>query len=144
MKNFEGRWEVAPSGCWEWTGPVGRGGYGQFWDASIDRPRKAHRYALEIATGVKPDRWTFACHHCDNRKCVNPEHLYWGSPADNAADMVSRGRSTLGKGRVRKIAHEDKPIIVERRRRGESYRAIGEAYGVSAPTIHRIVRKALE
>ncbi|WP_461171067.1 hypothetical protein [Arthrobacter sp. Z1-15] len=88
---------------------------------------------------MTPDRWTFACHHCDNRKCVNPKHLYWGSPADNSADMVRRGR-TATKSRFRKIRHEDKPIILARREAGESYRAIAGDYEVTPGAIHRLVR----
>lgn len=83
-------------GCWVWTG--GTTGpppkYGCFFDGK--KYVRAHRYAYEQAFGPIPDG-LFVCHHCDNRLCVRPDHLFVGTQSDNIRDMWSKGRgSTRG------------------------------------------------
>lgn len=77
-------------GCWQWTGHLSVDGYGVFW-ISHGKRMFASRYSLEEATGVKlGDR--YACHRCDNPRCVRPDHLFAGTQADNIRDMVAKGR----------------------------------------------------
>lgn len=78
--------------CLEWTGGVGRHGYGQVYPPRPHNgPILAHRLAFAIATGTLPDG-AFILHSCDNRRCVNPAHLRAGTHVENMADMVARGR----------------------------------------------------
>jgi hypothetical protein len=83
---------VRTSGCWEWQQTIDASGYGRLTRAGRQGV-KAHRVAWECANGPIPDG-LWVLHRCDNRRCVNPEHLYVGDRADNMADMVERGRST--------------------------------------------------
>jgi HNH endonuclease len=83
-------------GCWIWTGGrhLSRGGYGQFHfyvGPGETRNVLAHRYSAQLA-GMDIDSG-FVCHHCDNPKCVRPDHLFIGSHEENMRDMAQKGRA---------------------------------------------------
>lgn len=72
-------------GCWVWTGPTNRAGYGM-WGRVL-----AHRHSWATANHPIPDG-AWILHTCDNPPCVNPRHLYAGTRDDNVRDAVTRGR----------------------------------------------------
>lgn len=83
--------DCAGAGCWEWSGLRSARGYGRFGHDS----RRAHRIAWELTFGPVPDG-LLVCHTCDNPPCIRPEHLFLGTDADNARDMVAKGRGRYG------------------------------------------------
>ncbi len=86
--------EPVASGCWEWKRHVMPNGYGQVGHRG--RAVYAHRLMLAIFQGVDQRNSLNCCHRCDNRKCVNPDHLYWAPQIDNMRDAVNKGRMSTG------------------------------------------------
>lgn len=84
---------ISESGCWVWQGGLSNNGYAQ--SAYRTRGCRVHRKMYEIANGVTLERWEYACHHCDIRNCVNPAHVWIGTPKDNQQDMSRKGRAGL-------------------------------------------------
>jgi len=80
--------------CWEWQGYINLQGYGSFcYDGKVG---KAHRFSLFIKEGRYLTSSEWACHTCDNKKCVNPHHLYLGDRKSNVRDAVERGLWSSG------------------------------------------------
>jgi len=81
-------------GCHLWSGGLSGAGYPQIWDGSKlwagNRLVLTNKLGRPIATGL------FALHTCDNRACVNPEHLYEGTQRQNINDMIERKRHAYG------------------------------------------------
>lgn len=94
-KRFERKFSAEPtSGCWLWEAARhGNGRYGMMWDGH--GYASAHRVAWELYRGPIPEG-KCVLHKCDNGLCVNPDHLFLGTQADNVQDMICKGRKVVG------------------------------------------------
>jgi hypothetical protein len=85
------------TGCIEWHGYKDKDNYGVLLvcENGIKKNTKAHRLAYQLFVEPIPDGM-FVCHKCDNPSCIATEHLFLGTPADNVADMMRKGRYKQG------------------------------------------------
>lgn len=92
MQRFEETTMPIPwSGCHIWLGSLTHNGYGIFFRDKNHRNERAHRFAYALKHGPIPEGMQ-VCHSCDERSCVNPDHLFIGSAQDNTDDMMRKGR----------------------------------------------------
>lgn len=135
VARFRSKVAVMESGCHEWRSTLHRDGYGKFWFNG--EQVAAHRVAYLLFVGeIAEGQWVL--HHCDNRKCVNPGHLYLGDAERNAQDRSERMRYAC-----RKVPPERIPLIRARYAAGGlSQKVLANEYGVHQTHISRIVRGA--
>lgn len=125
------------SGCWLWLGTMTQWGYAQIMTRR-GVTGFAHRYSFEAFKGPLPPG-KLACHTCDNRMCVNPDHIYAGTYADNSSDAVRRGRTLTGSRNHRaKLSEDDVRIIMAD---GRMFTEIAGDYGVTRTAISAIKNK---
>jgi hypothetical protein len=125
--------------CIEWTGYRQSNGYGK---VGVDgRITYAHRLAWERANGPIPDgMWVL--HRCDNRGCVNPDHLFIGTRRDNTDDMLAKGRSCRGtRQHLAKLTDDAVREIRRLNSEGVSQMELARRYGVHQGTIWPILRR---
>lgn len=124
------------TGCWVWTGGFHTTGYGALRDGR--RGGTAHRISWEIHYGSIPDGLE-VCHRCDNRACVNPEHLFLGTHQDNMTDMVNKGRAPVGQRAFGVKLTPEQVLAIRNDPRSQS--RIGREYGVTQTTVGLIKRR---
>lgn len=142
LRRFFKKVEVVAGACWEWRGAKDEG-YGRFFtrDGKINF---AHRISYATHIGPIPDGM-LVCHHCDNRACVNPEHLFLGTPRDNMIDMVNKGRNRPA--RLFGSANPHSKMTLDRAQEarqlhttGTTIREIARLMGVGETCIGKIIR----
>lgn len=120
--------------CWEWKGASNTQGYGAFNFSPNQRSMGAHRASWIICRGDVPPGLC-VCHECDNVKCVNPTHLFLGTPKENSEDMVKKGRSRAP---FRILTDEQVLFIKKEIKKGANMTALGRKFGVSCASIFAI------
>jgi hypothetical protein len=134
-----------PDECWDWVGGKGTRGYGSHRRLPCSKPERTNRISYEIHYGKIP-AGMFVCHRCDRPECVNPAHLWLGTPADNAADMATKGRAAPKSGCLNgraKLSPVQVQEIKARLRAGVQGRTLAREFGVSDMAISRIKRGRL-
>jgi hypothetical protein len=144
--SFEAKYEVCErTGCWNWRAGVNNSGYGMM--APTEWGTLAHRISYGLHVGPIPKgkgpHGTCVCHRCDNRLCVNPEHLFLGSNADNIADRDKKGRQVTLRGAKNVNAKLTDADVIEIRAMFESgamLREVSERFSISKANASDIKR----
>lgn len=143
LEYFNSHYIVNPeNGCWGWTGFFNTFGYALFKCNALRNGMTfaASRASWIIHYGEISSRKIFVLHKCDNRKCVNPDHLFLGSHKDNMKDMKDKGRAASGE-RHGMAATTAKDVLKMRElyRSGQSSNNIAKIFKVSGRQVLRIV-----
>lgn len=152
-KNF-----IKADGCWEWQGTIQTTGYGYFYLG------RGHLGGVKGGTASRASWYLYigdipagmcVCHRCDNRKCVNPQHLFLGTDYDNTLDKMMKGRHSKGldhslktKAKIprgsshykTKLTEDDIQNICELRNSGMTYAAIARIYSFDHTTVYKIIK----
>lgn len=130
--------------CWEWTACLYHDGYGSLGVKRGGRntTARAHRISWELERGPIPTNLQ-VLHTCDNRRCVNPDHLFLGTHEQNMSDKVAKGRQDRGEFHGRcKLTHSQVDEIRARYAAGDVlYRELAIEYKISKGQVGMIVRK---
>ena len=121
------------NGCWQWTSALAVNGYGVFWFEGSNVYAHRHIFYLEgcdIPSGMQ------VCHTCDNPSCVNPDHLFLGSPSDNHVDSSKKGRR-----KGQKLCEEDVRRIRDMHRSGGKNKDISRLFKLHPKYVHKITSK---
>ena len=145
QKNINNFWKKVnkTDTCWEWKASFTENGYGHL------RINKniilAHRVSFEMYHNRRINEGMCICHTCDNRKCVNPLHLFEGTHTDNMIDMLNKGRGNKAKGNYNGMAKLTEKQVLEIRdeyAKGETtHRKLALEYDVAFSTIGEIIRR---
>lgn len=130
-------------GCWIWKGATNNTGYPTFYQAGHAKSAIApHRYSYWLHFGEIPIGM-YVCHHCDNRACVRPDHLYLGTPQQNSDDMKIKGRSAPqggeNNGRSKLTWLNVDAMRLAYKDYGVTARDLSLWYGISNTYVHQIL-----
>lgn len=127
------RFNVVSSGCWEWNRGLTDDGYGAITNSG--QSLRAHRVSFKLFNGYI-DESLLVCHTCDNTICVNPKHLFQGTPQDNMTDKVNKNKQA--KGTDFKRSHLTEDDVREIKHCGGSGVKVAERFGVHCSLVHQI------
>ena len=129
------------TGCWDWTHGRSRFGHGNICRGGYGRDGKtkllAHRVSYELHRGPIPEG-LLVLHKCDVPGCVNPDHLFLGTKADNSADMVGKGRQRRGADLPQTRLTADSVRAI-RQSAALTQREIATLHGVSEATVWKVL-----
>jgi len=137
IERFKRRYTVnKETGCWEWQGTMANG-YGVI---SVNNVLQlAHRVSYELFVDSIPSG-ALICHRCDNRPCVNPEHLYAGDYSDNMRDAQERGQYFRERARNVRLKQTTVDEIRELYSTGSyTQKELAEKFGIAQAHVSRLV-----
>lgn len=127
------------TGCWNWIACTQSNGYGRF--SLSGKSMGSHRASFKIFKGDIPCGMDI-CHTCDNRKCINPDHLFLGTRKDNMQDAVSKNRQAQGFMLPHtKLTNEQRIDIAKRKCNGESTHDLSMEYGINFKYVEFLSRR---
>lgn len=128
---------IRPSGCWEFIGSLDGGGYGHL--TYRGKNVRAHRIAYDLCVGDIP-KGQHVLHACDNRPCVNPDHLFLGTNQDNIDDMIAKERNNRGERNGMAVLTEDDVREIRQLLSTGTYTQseIGDMFGVTRGAVKSI------
>lgn len=127
---LKNRCSFPSTGCWEWNGSMTKDNYGTIW--IHPRSIRVHRLMWELTMGKIPNR-RVVCHKCDNPPCINPDHLFLGTPSDNMKDCARKGRGG------NKLLPADVNEIIDLYNHGFSNKEISIMYSIHPSNISNMV-----
>lgn len=139
-QRFRKKYEIRGE-CWIWTAAQDQRGYGRFRDEELALTG-AHQFSFKIKNGRPAEGWVL--HKCDTPACVNPDHLFEGTPLDNVKDMDAKGRRRHGDRKGEKHGHskltnEDISEIKKLRQEGLLLREIADQFSVTIQSIWAVL-----
>jgi len=121
--------------CWNWTGYLTTYGYGEFGPRikNVRYRMLAHRASYMLENNHSIPKGLCILHKCDNRRCVNPKHLWLGTKLENSQDMVNKGRSAKGikNGGGNRLNSQQVKEIKVRLQNGDQQKDIAKEFGIS-------------
>jgi len=136
---------LVDDGCWLWMASKQSKGYGQF--RYNGTTKRAHRVSWELFVGEIPSGLC-VLHHCDEPSCVNPAHLFLGTPLDNTRDMIRKGRDKHDPPQIGEEHHNSKVTELDVIRMRELYSSgnyrytdLAAIFNISKITVGNIIRK---
>lgn len=141
---FSKSYIILENGCWEWQ-RYGHGDYGRIFaidDNGKYRSQLAHRVSYRLKNGPIPQDMCI-CHTCDNRRCVNPAHLWLGTFKDNSQDKIKKGRDVKLLGEDHGLSKLTNQHVIDIRKMYPKYNSYGlsKIFKVSQSTIMSILKR---
>lgn len=128
---------ITETGCWIWMGSQTEHGYGI---TRFNKKRyRAHRISYEIFNNKQIEESKILCHTCNVKECVNPNHVYEGTPETNANDIAKTGMLTGERCPASKLTIEEVKHIIIEKQSGISNRELGLKYNISHSVISDII-----
>ena len=135
------RYVVSENGCWNWVATKDKQGYGML-SHHRGKQIRAHRASYEFHVAKIPEG-LLVCHSCDNPSCINPNHLFVGTPKENTRDMLDKNRRPVLRGERHpnaKLTNDQVSQIKQLRSENRPLKEIASQFNISFQTVSSITK----